>query len=394
MFVLKNIMLSALLLSPLVAVETDVPKKVNAAFEYDAANGWWWYKEKYDDGEKEFETKVKMTPKEKMEKDQEDEKIKVMKASDKKLAAIKERLEYAYPNITPKYTKNKVTGEPCLTNSKAECFVFPLQAEAQHVPVMAQWLSNPNPTNSKEWLRWQATYFNHITDIGYGNKFAYMNGGDEVYPTDNVYNNGDDMNLDFQASWSRHAELKNIEAVKDRMTALIFLGETMTLEMGASSYYQMKNWGLPGFDKWTWYMIFKSKESLDRYDEKLKLLTGRSNIEMWEKFKKEKLVVIEPNYFKKFNIEMTPTTVVLYNKANEGEKKDYIWSKVSTGVSGTDETIGHINQFLIYNKIIDPKTLSTGQGIKNYHEDTKALSSDVKVDNSRIYTDNNKIEVK
>ena len=38
----------------------------NEAFEYDAANGWWWYKQKTTDNTgKEVETKVKMTPKEK-----------------------------------------------------------------------------------------------------------------------------------------------------------------------------------------------------------------------------------------------------------------------------------------------------------------------------------------
>lgn len=373
------------------------PKKLNEVFEYDATKGWWWYKETYvDENEKEFETKVKMTPKEKMEKDDKDKVLKELKEQNAKLIVIKERLEYAFPNTTPKYTKNEKTGEKCLSNSSVDCYVHPVVAEAQHVPVMAKWLSDPNPENSKEWLKWQAKYFNHITDIGYGNKFAYMNGGEEVYSTDNVYNNGDDLNMNYSEAWQRKAIVANMNAVKDKINIFMFMGESLSVDAGSSSYYQMKGWNMPDYKDLNWYMVFKTKESLDRYENKIKLLTSKTNIESFKKFKEEGFVVVKPKYFEKFNVDFTPTTVVVYkkDKAKNQKKNDVIWAKVAIGKSGPKSITESINQFLVYNKIIDPKEMSAGATIKKFHKETKDPNYVIKIDESKMHKENFKLEVK
>ena len=51
----------------------------NGIFEYDAANGWWWYKEKMKDKDgKDQEIKTKMSNKEKLEYEKDITVIKIM----------------------------------------------------------------------------------------------------------------------------------------------------------------------------------------------------------------------------------------------------------------------------------------------------------------------------
>jgi len=155
----------------------------------------------------------------------------------------------------------------------------------------------------------------------------------------------------------------------------------------------MRDWAFNYNKKWTWYMVFQSKEKMEKYEKNMKILSTETNIKKYEELKKSGVVVIEPSYKEKFNVEMSPTIVALYNKGDNG-KKDYIWSKIGTGNMSNDIIINDINQFLVYNKIIDPKTLATGNSIKNFHKNTKNLSQPVKTDNSKIHKSNQKLEVK
>ena len=62
----------------------------NGIFEYDAANGWWWYKEKVKDKDgKDQEIKTKMTNKEKLDYEKDITVIKIMQRQEAALKDIK-----------------------------------------------------------------------------------------------------------------------------------------------------------------------------------------------------------------------------------------------------------------------------------------------------------------
>jgi len=385
--------LSLMSLSSL-AFAAQGPKKLSETFQYDAANGWWWYKEKYEDKDKKtFEVKTKMTTKEKMQKESSDEKIKLMKEQNAKLDKIKERLEYAFPNITPVYTKNSKTGKKCLTNSKVECFVFPLQAEAQHVPVMAKWLSNPNPENSKEWLKWQAKYFNHLTNIGYGNKFAYLTGGSKVYNTDNLYNDGDSLNLSKSSNWLRNREYKIISQLDKKVTFLLFLGKTKSLDKLMKAYEIYNLWNRKGLKDLNFYFVFPSQKDIEIMEGFVKLSTN-SNRKAYKEMKEKGLFVVKPKYFKRFNIETTPSAVTTYMKdPKKGENgKNFIWQRTVTGSIQPASVIKGGVQFLIYNKIVEPKELSTNESIRDIQKDIEL--DKVKTNEKDIYKSTQQLKLK
>jgi len=368
------------------------PRKINSYFEYDVANGWWWYKEKYKEKDKVFETKVKVSPKEKVKMDKENEKIKLLKEQNKKLSKIQERLEYAYPNITPIYTKNSKTGKKCLTNSNVDCFVFPLQAEAQHVPVMAKWLSNPSPKNSKEWLKWQAKYFNHLTDIGYGNKFAYQSGGDSVYPTNNIYSAGDNISSPLTGKLLINRRTQIIEQLKDKLTILIFLGKTTSLDFTVKADKMFYKWNKKFYKNWNFYFVFNSIKSEREYEKRILSSGIDSNIEAWKDIKRKKYIIVKPEYFSKFNIKITPTTVALYSKDKKkgAKNSDIIWQKISTAYINPLKVVRNTIEFLIYNKIIKPSELSAEKINNSFY---KGVNTNAEINEDKIYKETNKMTV-
>jgi len=166
--------------------EQHVAKKVSTEKRYD--HGWWWYEEKYKDPltKKEKIIKYKLSPAEKAKIDSQNKTNKLLKM----LIVSQEENKKLQEKIL---NRSKKTGEKCLTNSSSDCFVMPVIAEGQHVPVLKNFLRNPSPKNSKEWLKWQATYFNHINKVSNGLRFAFLKGGSDVYSTSTDYTYGDNL---------------------------------------------------------------------------------------------------------------------------------------------------------------------------------------------------------
>jgi thiol-disulfide isomerase/thioredoxin len=69
-------------------------------------------------------------------------------------------------------------------NTSPEDFEFPLTDEAKRVPVIANFLKNPDEENAKKFLGWQAKYFNHLHKISRTLRNTYLNYGDTVYPVE------------------------------------------------------------------------------------------------------------------------------------------------------------------------------------------------------------------
>ncbi len=363
----------------------------NEAFEYDAANGWWWYKQKTTDNTgKEVETKVKMTPKEKMDYDRETQVIKLLQSQNAKLEKVQDRLEYAYPNITPINTTNSKTGKECVTNSSDDCFVFPLQAEAQHVPVLANWLSDPNPTNSKNWLRWQAKYFNHLQKISVGLRFSFLSEGPNAYPTNTTFVYNDNMAFPVSEDIAENRTMEIIKSLKDKLGIMVFLGGNTLLENSLEAYVKVADFGNDSWKEINLLIVVPSQEAKDLLLSKVNNLNKPNISEFWKKAN----IIINEDLFKKFNVLVTPSVVVTYktDKLNEKGKPNVIWQNISTGTaSGTFAAKGII-QFLAYNEIIDMGDLSTAINAAQIQKNMEAPKAQVKEE--KIFKDNKTLDNK
>ena len=80
-------------------------------------------------------------------------------------------------------------GEECLSNSSVDCFDIPVIQEGRNVPVLYNFIKEPNEDTAKDWLLYQAKLFNHYMQMGYSLKFASLNGDENTYPVNalNIY---------------------------------------------------------------------------------------------------------------------------------------------------------------------------------------------------------------
>jgi hypothetical protein len=216
---MKKISLFLILSTLIFASNNEIKEK------FDGSSGWWFYEEEVKNPKTEEIDIIsyKLSPAEKLKIDQQKKTNKLLKllleeqTKTRKLnEIIANRLIYAYPDVTPKYTINKKTGEKCLTNSSKDCFVMPVIAEAQHFPALEKFLRDPSPENSKNWLQVQATYFNHVNKVSNGLRFAYLKDGAEAYPINTDYTYGDSL-VKPQALNSRMKREEEIRILKLRL---------------------------------------------------------------------------------------------------------------------------------------------------------------------------------
>jgi hypothetical protein len=352
------------LLSSSLYAANGTPIKVNTDLEYDIGKGWWWYEETYKDPETNEEKKVKysLTPKEKAELDEKKktnellkEMVSEQKENKKINQAILDRLNYAFPNVTPIYSTNKKTGEQCLTNSSMDCFVMPVIAEGQQIPALKEFLREPSPSNSKNWLQWQATYFNHVQKVSHGLRFAYLKHGSDAYPTATTFAKGDSLAMSQAESVQAHREAKIIHSLKDKIALLNFVGKNSLYEKSNKVNRQIHNWNksfLKDIDK---VFIFDSEKSRDIFlaeaEEEATRKGDKDILEFWKTAK----VTVRPDLYKTYQIQMTPSTVVFYE---DKTKKVNINQTIVSGTLSSEAIRKQLTNFLTYNSIIDPKEYS------------------------------------
>jgi|GEM_PF-4703004 hypothetical protein len=353
----------------------------NGIFEYDAANGWWWYKEKVKDKDgKDQEIKTKMTNKEKLDYEKDITVIKIMQRQEAALKDIKNRLDYAYPDVTPKYSKNS-KGEECLTNSSADCFVLPVQAEAQQVPVMKEWLVNPSPTNSKKYLQWQAKYFNHLSKVSSGLHFSFLNDGPEAYPTDMTFVYNENLGAPMAEDAAGFRKVMILDELKDKIGLMFFFGNNLAYEDNTNAYSNV--WVFAN-DYWAnvqKIVIVPNEEAKNRLKAKADSFNSKDVKKFWEQVKIE----VRPDLFNSMNIMVTPAVVGVY-KTDKGET---LYQTLSNGMISESVVVTNFTKFLTYNEIIDPSEMSAN---KNIGQIQKNLEIDpVKKKETEIFDDTKKI---
>lgn len=316
---------------------------------YDAQHGWYWYEEIPETETKDKKNnkpqkkiRYKVTPKEKREMDNIERLIAVIEKQTEISQKMLDILEYNFPRRAPKYGVNKKTGKKCIANSSADCYVHPLVPEAQQIPVMAKFLKNPNMENATEYLKWQAEYMNHISNIGYGLSFAYKQGGKDVYPTNSVQTHASPTGL-FEDNQNL-VKSATIKKLAKNITIYTFLGKTPWLEkkLDIPTLMSAKIGALKYVDNFVY--VYENENSKNWLEAKLSK-DGFKNQKQSYKFSKQE---VDPSKFNKFNIEYTPTSVLVYK--NPKNKKE-IWQKISFSASPSS-IINSTYDFLVYNGII------------------------------------------
>ena len=367
-------------------------KKIHTDLDYDKANGWWWYEETYkDDVTKKLEKiKYKMTKEEKAKLDKEDETkelLKILIAEQKESKNVNReilsRLNYAFPNVTPLKTTNKKTGEECNTNSSSDCFVMPVVAEGQQIPVLKEFLREPSPEKSKEWLKWQATYFNHVNKVSHGLRFAYLKYGAEAYPTRTDYSLGDSLVNSQAENVQGDREAKMIYSIKDQVALLTFVGKNRMFEEANKIPLQIHNWDasfLKDIDK---VFVFESEIGRDKFLADVENVYGkqRGDLEVVEFWKNAKITV-RPDLYDSYKIKMTPSIVMFYE---DKAKKNNIFQTVSVGTLSANNLRKQMINFLLYNDIFEPKELAAEA---NWSSPSKRVSKEIPApDDKNIYED-------
>ena len=189
-------------------------------------------------------------------------------------------------------------GTKCIANSSAKCFVMPLEPVGKQIPVLGKWVTDPTLENAKEWLKWEATYFNHVFKSANAAKFAVAKWGEEAYPTSfqrSSYNDASGIRL--RAVYD--AKINIMNSLSDEIEMFIFFGKDSSMDLSSFRAYGKLAKMIPNI-KFT--LVFKSNSALDVFKEMAaKGTTHAMYLNMYSK------QIVKPSYFKKYNIYATPT---------------------------------------------------------------------------------------
>ena len=268
---------------------------------------------------------------------------------------IKELKKTINPN-EPKMIVNK-NGEPCLSNSSVDCFDIPVIQEGRNVPVLYDFIKEPNENNAKAWLLYQANLFNHYIKMGYALKFAAINGDENTYPVNalNLYGaSKDNMTVDLY----RDRILEILHEKRKEIGTMIFLGKTKAID----EHWGKKSLSTLAFNKGKFFniaVVFDSQETKKEYDEYYKTITDKDLFDTYAKLPK----IVSKELFKKFNISITPTATAYYKT-----KDKEISSVLEKGFITQSNLIHNYQHFLVYNDIVEQK---------EFHS-AKILTTDIK----------------
>jgi len=301
-----------------------------------------------------------------------------MKKQTKLQKKILNKLEYAYPKTVPTYTINKKTGKRCKSNSSIDCFVMPVIAEGQQVPVLKNMLRNPNKKTAEEYLKWQAKYFNHITDIAYSMKYAYNDKGKEAYPTDTI-NSRTNTLFNFEKDARSINENYIIRKYKDNIGVSIFIDNNMLINKSGFIYEFLKMGN--AFTKELRYLfVFKNKKLEDEFLQKLYVYKNDKSMKKYYDNLKYQTIV-KPDLFKIKNIQLSPTTFLIYK--DKKDKSKNFEQIIETGTISVTNLRKNIIDALIYYKIVKPKDLSVQDNYASVEKLKKVLSKEKEKNNEK-----------
>ncbi|MFX4155213.1 hypothetical protein ACOL23_09715 [Aliarcobacter butzleri] len=257
------------------------------------------------------------------------------------LRELKEIKKAINPN-EPRMIQNE-KGEMCLSNSSVDCFDIPVIQEGRNVPVLHDFIKEPNEQTAKKWLLYQAKLFNHYMNMGYSLKFAALNGDEKDYPVNalNIYGSPKE---NITAELYRDKILEILDSKKSELGTMIFLGKSKRIE---------EHWGkdsvaMTAFRKGKFFniaLVFDSNETKKEYDEHYKNMYDKQLVEVYSSLPK----IVSNDLFNKFKITLTPTAVAYYKT-----KDKEISSVIERGYITQLNLTHNYQHFLVYNKIVEP----------------------------------------
>jgi len=280
-----------------------------------------------------------------------EEQLKVQK---EQLKVQKKMLAILEEQFDPKPKEIIVNGKKCIANSSAECFQYPLIAEAKRIPVMANWLRNPTVENAAKYQAWLSKWMGHVFEIGYSNSFARTQFGDKFYKrhfTDTGFIDGYGKNKSLEAK----AQELAIRQLKDKIEIYIFLGQSSNID----------SISLPAltefYNKYSKYIdigiIYESKDTQKKLLRIFKPIKEKGGMYVKNYQKIAGLLEVKKNvfygkeFFEKFTIYATPTILVRLKKQNTAQS-------VAVGKMSVSTIEDRIISFLKFKKIIPDNYIS------------------------------------
>jgi len=331
--------------------------------------GFYYYQDPQDANKTK---KIPASPIEKAQAEKMDELIKTMKENNELQKKILKRLLYAFPDTVPEYTINKKTGKKCKTNSSADCFVMPVIKEAQNsVPVMATMLRNPSSQNVKNYLEWQGTYFNQAFKIGNGFSLVSKQYGRSLTNIDGM------GYTQMPLEGSRQNDIGNIQKaatfkkLDDKLGIMLFVGLSREHErnMMGYEYVQAVNTDIGKMKNVTY--VFRTQEDKKYVEMKIR----KTGVEKHWKTYRSIRNIVSKEYYDKFNITLTPSTVAIYKT----DKKEKIWQKLGYTINAR-AIATTLYDFLSFNGIVKNGALREDDNWRN----AQALREGKKIDSSFI----------
>ncbi|NBK98420.1 MAG: hypothetical protein EOM50_10430 [Erysipelotrichia bacterium] len=346
-FIATSLLISTVLASPL-----DQNKTVEDDEYYNYKKGWNLYFDTKKITPEESESELKKEPlSKKIELDllQKilDENRKQTKIQEKILTLLEEELD-------PKPKEVVVNGKKCIANSSADCFVYPMIAEARRVPVMAEFLKDPyDLKKAGEYLRWQAGLFNHAINIGNGLQFAYAQWGTKVYPVETQSAAYTSIDGAFEAKILPEAEKELILSKKNILSFSIFVGKNPTMDIfSAKSILDV----IKEYDQLDMEIIYFDQKGKEVFEGALASVYNLKMFPKWQSIKKE----INPKKFEEYEVFTSPSFVAKLKNNTKNEAQTILNGKIDI-TSFRNRTISLLES----KKMIDYNQLNESNAFKN-----------------------------
>lgn len=275
-----------------------------------------------------------------------EEMLMVQKEQLKEQKKIREILQEQY-DPKPHMIK-KADGTKCIANSSADCFEFPLIAEAKRVPVMANYLKNPHDENAVgEWKKWLATYLNHTFDIGKASEYDTAENGSNTFKTDFRRSSFDSSKGYFNVAKDEHNN-KLINAFGTRgLKVKIYIGKTPDVDLYAVDQIALFIESHPSLPI---ELVFADRQSAEIY-----LGAARTLDFVGKAFSQRNLTkraVVNEKEFPN-SLQATPAYEVSFKDGKRDKSKI-----IKSGKITPSKLDNGIVEWMIFEKIIDPSQLN------------------------------------
>lgn len=244
-------------------------------------------------------------------------------------------------------TITKADGTKCIANSSADCFDFPLIAEAKRVPVMANYLQHPEDAKAvAEWKKWFAKYLNHNFDIGKATEYDTATNGSNSFQTDYRTDGFDSYGGYFNVAKEEHnKEILNAFGKKS-LSLKMYFGKTKDLDLYSVDQVALFCKDFPDIPI---ELIFLTKESADIY------AGAASSLDF------VRSAFSQPNVKRrvaaKGEIPDTLQATPAYSPTYKDDKRE-ITKIIKNGKVSSSKLANGIIEWMIFEKIVNPAQLN------------------------------------